>query len=497
MNQQFVKILILLTILPLTVWSKATVTNEQQRVFLESLSAPWYDSTLSAHQRAERPFFAREITNTMLLKMSWFLYPRAIFETDILTNGQASGCLFTDMGTKGGGTIHFDSTNLSELTEIINVLPPPPTNQPPKDRWLLVSASRSNQWFTSIYDRRNVPIQVERLFEITGMHLEWSLLIVDSSTNFICPATRGKSILRVAGEASTVASLGLTEAKISTIQSGQESIITNLSFGSTLLTSAAVSADGRFVAIGRLYQISLFDCILKKVIWENSTIISSADDRHNDSIPRHLAVTSDSKMLIVYLSNGTLQKWNLATGEILGFLESDPSGVEAMNASRDGRFLAAAFGNGLVRVWDMQTNGPPKAFTSSKWILSMAFSPDGSYLALSGYGDKKVFAVWDWFAGRKVLTRKNWNTSIPDDFDSIIWSPDGNFFAGSPGGQGPVIFETKTWKPLACWGQHPVSGGGQTRLAFLPDGSLLGQNDSGSLEVIDASTLKNLAANIQ
>jgi WD40 repeat protein len=407
------------------------------------------------------------------------------------------------MGVQGGGSRNFDATNLLELAEIINELPAPPTNQPPKERWLLVSGFRSNQWFTSIYDRRDVPIEVERLFEVTRTPLEWSLSIVDSTTNFSCPSSTGKSLLQVAGKASTVVSLGLTGAQISDIQDGQESIITNISFGplwleGSLVMSAAVSTDGRFVAIGRSHEISMFDCVLKRIIWEKSAIVSSADQSHNDSVPRHLAITENNKVLIVNRSNGPLvEKWSLATGNRLSTLDSDSSGVETMVTSRDGRFLAVAFGNGIVRVWDTKTNRPPKSFANARWILSMAFSPNDRLLAISGYGDKRAITVWDLFDGKKVLARKNWNTSMPDDFDSISWSPDGNFFAGSPGGQGPVIFETKTWKPLACWGKHPISGGGQTRLAFLPDGSLLGQNNSGSLEVIDAATLKSLETHIQ
>ena len=338
-------------------------------------------------------------------------------------------------------------------------------------------------------------MEVERLFELTGMELEWSLPIVNSTTNTSCPSTRGTSILQVAGESSTVISLGGNGAKITDIQLGQESIITNFSFVNMnvpLFTSAAVSPDGRFVAIGKLYKVSSFDCVLKKVIWEKSTIVSSADDRHNDSIPRHLAITENDNVLIVYLSNGSLEKWNMATGEKLDSLDSNSSGVEVMATSRDGRFLAAAFGNGMVRVWDTTTNEPPKSFTDSKRILSLAFSPDSRYLAVSGYGDKRTFKIWDWQAGEKILTRKNWHTSIPEDFDSLAWSPDGTLLAANPAGQGPIIFETKTWKPLACWGQHPVSGGGQMRLAFSADGTLIGQTDGGSLEIINVSTLKDL-----
>lgn len=485
--------------LVLTVVSKAADTNQQRQLLtqLNSWDGPRYDQTLSAHIQGIGPY-GKGSTNTLLLKMSWFLYPNCVFEDNILTDGQAFAGLFSSMGVQGSGRRSLNKTNLLDLMEIINRLPLAPTNQPPKERWLLVSGTRSNQWFTSIYDRRNVPLEVEKLFELTGMGLEWSLPIVNSTTNFSCPSSPGKSILQVAGEASTVASLGLTGAQISDIQGGQESVITNLSFGplwleGSLLMSATVSADGRFVAIGRDHEISMFDCVLKKIIWEKSAIVSSADQSHNDSVPRHLAITENNKVLIVNRSNGPLvEKWNLATGEILGTLDSDSSGVEAMTTSRDGRFLAVAFGNGIVHVWDTETNDPPKSFTDSKWILSMVFSPDDRLLAISGYGDKRAFEIWDWPAEKKVLARKNWHTSIPDGIDSLAWSPDGTLLAANAGGQGPIIFETKTWQPLACWGQHPISGGGPTRLAFSADGTLIGQTDSGSLEIIGASTLKDL-----
>jgi WD40 repeat protein len=340
-----------------------------------------------------------------------------------------------------------------------------------------------------------VPIEVERLFELTGVELEWSLAIVNSTTNNSCPSTRGTSILQVAGESSTVVSLGGSGATIADIQHGRESIITNFPFvvnNVPLFISAAVSPDGRFVAIGNVHKISLFDCVLKQFVWEKSTIVPSGDDRHNDSVPKHIGITENGKGLIVNLSNGSLEKWNLATGEKLGSLEGDASGVAAMTTSRDGRLLAIAFENGMIRVWNTKANDPPKSFTDSKWILSLAFSPDGRFLAISGYGDRRTFRIWDWQAGKKVLTRKNWHTSMPEDFDSLAWSPDGTLLAANPAGQGPILFETKNWRPLACWGEHPVSGGGQMRLAFSADGTLIGQTDGGSIEMISVSTLKGL-----
>ncbi len=443
------------------------------------LDGPRYDEVLSAHLRAQGPF-SRSNTNTLLLKMSWFLYPNCVFEDDIQQDGKAFAALVTPFEVQGGGGFNFTKQKITEIEGIINSLPPAPKKRPPQERWLLVSSIRSGKWVTFIYDRRDVPIEVEKLFETTGMHLEWSLPTIYTITNFTCPSCTSKSILQVAGEASTVASFGLTSAKITNIHSRQESVVGNPTFD-VFLMCAAVSSNGRFVAFGGRGVISLFDCKLKKKIWENVTT----------AIPMHLAIVQNNKMLIASFSNGDLEKWDLAKGQKSGSLQADPSGIAAMATSNDGRFLAIAFGNGLVRVWDTLSNKSPKSFESSKGILSLAFSPDNRYLATSVSDRSGVLEIWDWLSGNKILTRRNYHTSIPDPFDSLAWSPDGNLLVANAGGQGPIIFETKTWMPLAGWGKHYVSGGGPTRVAFLPDGSLVGQNDTGSLEIIDAKTLKD------
>lgn len=486
-------------LLGLALPSKGANANQQASAVIpvDSWDGPKYDSTLTAHLQAKGSFY-RGTTNSLLLKTSWFLYANCVYEDDVSTDGRAFGELFTPGGVHGGGVGGLGKTNLLRLEECINALPPAPTKRPPKERWLLVSGIRSNQWFTSVFDRRRLPLEVEKLFELTGMELEWSLPVVNSTTNFAGPSSSGKSILQVAGEAPTIASFGFSGAQISEIRDGKQTVLTNLSFGpmwfeGALIISAAVSADGRLVAIGRGHQITMFDWASKKIIWEKSTILPSGDQSRNDSIPRHLVIIEDDKVLIVNRSNGPrIEKWDATTGEILGTLDGDPSGVQQMTASPDGRLLAVAFGEGLVRIWDTKSNEPPKSFRDSKRMSSMAFSPNGHYLATSAFDFRRSLEIWDWRKGKMVMVRKNFNTSIPDDFDSIAWSPDGSLLAANPGGQAPLIFETENWKPLASWGTHPLIGGGHTRLAFLPDGALIGQNDAGGLELINVSTLKNL-----
>ena len=67
--------------------------------------------------------------------------------------------------------------------------------------------------------------------------------------------------------------------------------------------------------------------------------------------------------------------------------------------------------------------------------------------------------------------------------------------AANAADQGAVIFQTKTWKSLACWEQRPITGGGRTKLAFSDEETLIGQTDGNPMEIIGTSKIKALEAN--
>jgi hypothetical protein len=473
-------------VLNLLTWAaglKAVDTNAQDQAALDSppFNAPQYDWVLAMHQRGRAAWPGN--TNALFLKTSWFLGPQEVFFFDLFTDGRMNGGLSTPFAVHGGGGGTLDKTNLTELATLIAQLPPPPTVQPPKERWLLVSGRNNNRWFTSIYDRADLPLAVDQLFAITREPLQWALPNVSSTTNIA--GAPGRSVMR--------------HTVLWNLQKLQEVTLPQITASNgwnTLNLACALSADGRWAVVSAVgpggadgpghqdNDVYALDCASGKIRWQKWT--------HTSPVARQLACAAADKVLVVALEDSTLEEWNLATGEKLDSLAGTPPGIEAMTASRNGRYLATCSRDGSLRVWDLQTKGPPKILADSTWLSVLEFSPDGRYLAVAGWNYQNAFGIWDWAAGKKLLTRHYWNGSSPEPATGLAWSPDGKRLAVQPGRQQVVIFDARSWKALAGWGPGWVSGGPQLRLAFAADGALTAQTDDGSLQILDVPALERL-----
>jgi len=388
-----------------------------------------YGRVLHSHQH-ESGYHWPDKTNGLFLSLSWFPGDDTVHTYDVLANGHASFRTEIDLERVSGsvrGSGHPDVTNFAELAEAVAHLPPPPTNQSPEERWLLVSGIRSNQWFTFIYDRADVPVEVDELFQIAGAALPWILPQVTSSTN----------LEALPGGLKSWNTFRLGLRKQQTITFPMNGI--NLAF--------TLSDDGK-----------------------------------------------------------ALEETNLATGEKVDSLDINSSGMGVLTASHDGHFLAVTSGNGdgIIRVWDLQRKGPPKILNDFKWLLCLEFSPDGQYLAASGVDYRNAFGVWDWRAGKKILTRDLFFYGQPCA-ESLAWSPDGKIFVAKDEIDDPIILDAMTWKPLATWRAIGGAGrNGQRSVTFSTDGMLIGRPmryfangvvpADGPLQILDVPTLQRIEA---
>ena len=140
---------------------------------------------------------------------------------------------------------------------------------------------------------------------------------------------------------------------------------------------------------------------------------------------RSVAFSPDGRCLASGHSGGIVRIWDAATGESLQELKEYADTVWSVAFSPDGRHLASGLDNGMVDVRDAakgmrlrQLNG------HTAQVETVAFSADGSHLASGSY-DRTV-RVWDTATGVCIEELRHGH-----DVHSVAFSPDGHYLASA------------------------------------------------------------------
>jgi WD40 repeat protein len=181
-----------------------------------------------------------------------------------------------------------------------------------------------------------------------------------------------------------------------------------------------------------------------------------------------LAAEPDGKVFVSAGVDGTLRRWDLASGKTLTNAAGHQDAVTQVAVTPDGRQVITAGLDGTVRVWDAKTGDEERQFLASKGgVLALALSPDGQTLATGGH-DQQV-RLWDLKTAREQTALPRLQESVR----GLAFAPDGKSLAfGCDGSNAPTLrlWDLAANRDLALW---PRPNAALLALAFAPDGKSL------------------------
>lgn len=273
--------------------------------------------------------------------------------------------------------------------------------------------------------------------------------------------------------------------------------VTGLTGSSDPIVSAAISKDGRLLAVGNGDRTAaIFDTASgeKLKTFENRTfgyycVSFSSDERwfaagnldntiklwdletgqglpplagHESDITA-IVFHPDKRRLISSGLDGTIRIWNLVTGEPPQILKGDNEDrIRTIAISKNGRFILSGNLDRTIKLWDLETKS--EIYSNSDHlgeVTSVAFSPDDSVFASAG-ADKTI-RLWD-IKTKRLLNTLTEHTGI---IESIAFSPNGKLIASGSADKTVKVWDAATGHPVHTFSEHSRKVNSVT---FSPDG---------------------------
>ena len=185
-----------------------------------------------------------------------------------------------------------------------------------------------------------------------------------------------------------------------------------------------------------------------------------------------VAMSPDGQTIASGSANGVVYLWDANTNNHLHTLTGHRDTVNSLSFSPDGTIVASGSYDDTARLWDVNTGSHLRTLTGhADWIRDVSFSPDGTIIATAS-GDRTV-RFWDVNTGNHFRTF----TGHTHWVRSVSFSPDGTIIASGSYDNTLRLWDAKTGNELRTLTGHTtgVNGGwtGVASVAFSPDGTLI------------------------
>jgi WD40 repeat protein len=243
--------------------------------------------------------------------------------------------------------------------------------------------------------------------------------------------------------------------------------------GDDPVTSLAWRPDGAILASADPWTVRLWNAATGEALDE----LPVGYDRQWS-----LAWRPDGQVLASAGEEGTVELWDVATGQVLGQPEYQGQvWVWSLAWRPDGSVLASAAADSTVMLWDGSTGQAldQMLHTDQQGVHGMAWRPDGKVLALGGHDG--TVGLWDPAVGQAVPRLPLHHEG---EVSSVAWRSDGAVLA-SAGYDGTVqLWDAVAAKPLG----EPLRGylGQLNNLAWRPDGEVLASAGENGVLLWDA-----------
>jgi WD40 repeat protein len=235
------------------------------------------------------------------------------------------------------------------------------------------------------------------------------------------------------------------------------------------LTALAYSPDGGSVLVGSSNKTATLRDVL-----DGKLVLSLRG--HTGSVTG-VAFSSDGKFLGTASSDRTAMVWNRSNGKLVSSIRGHLESVNSVAFSPTGSLLATAGSDNTARLWDFRKAIQVRNLRQSGAVKSVAFSPDGKWLAIA---TDDTASVWDVGKGVQVLSVRPLGS-----VNGIAFEPSGKRLATASADNMAQLWHLDGGKGLLS--VHHLDS--VNDLSFSPDGTKLATASSdNTAKVWDSSS---------